>query len=238
MSLTCPYCNSPIPAENIQLNPLVAKCKSCRAIFGNLPPAEAPPVTPTYSSEADGERLTIPLPKSFSVTHKAGELVIEYPWLQGDVIPSAIFAVIWNVIMLIWVLDTIRNERWGLLALVSFFVVMSPVLLYVTVAGVINMSTLRVAAGELIRQHGPLPVGRPLRLAASTIRQLFSREEVRHNKQMLAYRVYSVLVITTTDQYLTLVENLPAPEQALYIEQQIERALRIPDKAVPNEFRR
>jgi hypothetical protein len=49
---------------------------------------------------------------------------------------------------------------------------------------------------------------------------------------------YDLCALARDGSSTTLVSGLPAPQQALYLEQQFERRLRITDRPVPGELKR
>ena len=68
MQLHCPYCGHAIPAADVNLDRMVAKCASCSAVFGFEDQVDAAPAAP--------RKLAVPLPKGIAVEQQGYELAI------------------------------------------------------------------------------------------------------------------------------------------------------------------
>ena len=95
-----------------------------------------------------------------------------------------------------------------------------------------------VQAGWLVIEYGPLPWPNAYkRYPLVEIEQLYCKETVTHSDsgQSFSYEVHALM---THNRNVKLVTALKEPEQALYIEQEIERYLRIQDRPVARELPR
>jgi hypothetical protein len=88
-----------------------------------------------------------------------------------------------------------------------------------------------VTSEEITVRHGPLPLLGGRRLDPILIKQLFVRRQTGGQPSM-----YEVHMLTWDGREEKLIGELPRPEQALYLEQAIERSLGIKDKPVPGEL--
>jgi DNA-directed RNA polymerase subunit RPC12/RpoP len=59
MQLSCPYCGHNIPAADINVERMVAKCASCSAVFGFEDQID--------SASVQARKLAVPLPKGILV---------------------------------------------------------------------------------------------------------------------------------------------------------------------------
>ena len=85
--------------------------------------------------------------------------------------------------------------------------------------------------------NGPIPYPGNRTLDAGQISQLYCRERVRRGKQS-TYFTYDVNAAIEGQKEQKIVSGLDESEQALFIEQEIERFLKIPDTYVKGEVGR
>jgi hypothetical protein len=77
MQLSCKACRKPIPAEDVNLDQGIAKCRACHAVFGFLD---------QVGGAARGlAKPVVGLPKRFRIDNWGPELVIEWPWYNHGV---------------------------------------------------------------------------------------------------------------------------------------------------------
>jgi hypothetical protein len=93
-----------------------------------------------------------------------------------------------------------------------------------------------LASQQLSVTHGPLPWPGNLTLPRASLQQLFCEEQVRNGKNGVSYS-YNVVAVLQDKSRVKLVTGLDAPEQALFIEQKLERQLGIADRSVAGEMR-
>jgi hypothetical protein len=118
-----------------------------------------------------------------------------------------------------------------------FIGVLWVIVLYRVLCQLVNHSVLEVSRDELRVRHGPLPYARARTLPTRDIEQLFCAEQMdlRRGRRPLGY--FDVRVAMKDGQgVVDLVTRLPEANQALYLEQLIERVLRIEDRAVAGEM--
>ena len=70
---------------------------------------------------------------------------------------------------------------------------------------------------------------------SSGIRQLYSKEKTTDNRDTNRISQYELRVITHDKKEVKLLSGLESPKQVLFIEQAIEKFLRIEDKKVNGE---
>jgi hypothetical protein len=109
------------------------------------------------------------------------------------------------------------------------------VLAYGFIANLLNKTHIYVSEGMISIRKKPLPWFGNTDIDSSDVKQLFSKEVVTHSKNS-THIYYEVQVITNSGRDIKLVGRLDTSEQALYIEQQIEKYLRIEDMPIQGEF--
>jgi hypothetical protein len=90
----------------------------------------------------------------------------------------------------------------------------------------------------LIIKHGPIPAWGNKNLNAGELKQLYSRERVSYSKKGRPDHSYEMHAETKSGKDIKLLAGLENKEQVLYIEQEIERFLKIKDENVIGEISR
>ncbi len=109
-------------------------------------------------------------------------------------------------------------------------------LTYFTLAGYLNSTVIDVDGNVIRVRHGPIPWWGNHRLSSKAIIQLYSKHEHWSNYTS-SIDAFQVRAITNARRNLLLVSGLDHAEQALFIEQEIEKFLNIEDRPVRGEIR-
>jgi hypothetical protein len=231
MQIDCRQCSAEIPAENVNLNRLVAKCSECNSVFS---------IADRFA-DADGyqhfERIDVPMPKGFEVEGLGGELQITRRWFSPQLIVLTVFALFWNGFMAVWFGIAISQRIW-LMALFGIVHAMVGIgLAYYVLAGYFNTTLVRVGMGELSISQGPFPYPGNKRLDSVSIKQLYCKERSHRGEDLTGWS-YELHIVTTDGKHEKLLTGLDESEQALYLEQEIERYLGIEDRPVRGELGR
>ena len=180
----------------------------------------------------------VPLPDCVRVTHAGANLVLEIRWFDGSyvfmlaaLILWACFAVLWLSLKLVIppVFPRLRFEF--LLPLITL--VFAPKLVYSTLAGFLNRTRVTIGDGAVDVRHGPVPWLGSKRVEAIDIAQVFG-EQVRLRGNFM----YRVEALTQQGRRIRLVSPVARRDVALYLEQEIEKALGIKDEEMPYELKR
>ena len=230
MQLSCPYCTHDIPAADINLDRMVAKCASCSAVFSfedQLAGADSP----------RPRRLDVPLPKGISVERQGYELAITRRWLSPKYFFLIFFCLIWDGFLCFWYSMAISQRIWFMALFATGHAAIGLFLTYSTIAGFLNQTLIRVSSGQLAVSHGPLPWWGNKRLESSGIAQVYCKEHISRGKNSTT-TTYEVHASTHAGKHEKLVDSLDSSDQALYLEQEIERFLSIKDVPVVGEVRK
>ena len=106
---------------------------------------------------------------------------------------------------------------------------------YYAVAQWFNRTHIFVSQGKLAVQHRPLPFFGSVTLSAPDLKQLYTKEDVSHGRGRESVR-YEVHAVTHSGKNIKLVDGLDTSEQALFVEQEIEKYLGIQDASVKGEL--
>src|SRR5262245_30407928 len=96
MHLTCKSCGQSIPAEDMNLDRLVAKCRSCNAVFGFAEDLGLP---------AEGKRRKreeVPLPEGITAEETGEGLALVRRWYSSKLIFLVFFCAIWDGFLIFW----------------------------------------------------------------------------------------------------------------------------------------
>ncbi|MBI2394450.1 MAG: hypothetical protein HYV09_33070 [Deltaproteobacteria bacterium] len=128
------------------------------------------------------------------------------------------------------------------LLLVGFLALLGSILGWVILAGIANTTTVSIADGELRIHSGPIPFGGNHTLPADEIVQLWTEPfeyTVHHKRHPPSKQTgWKLEVELSNGGKVTLMRRHDDPEELLYIEQVIERALGIVDVPVEGEVPR
>lgn len=231
MDITCKRCGALVPADDVNLDTMAAKCRSCNAVF-----SIADQVEPD-GGLAPRARLDVPLPERFSVEHPGGGLRISWRWHTPTAYFLAFFALFWNGFLCVWITAALSAGA-GAFALFALIHVAAGVgLAYTTLAMFLNNTQVDASYGALSVRHGPLPWLGNLQLSRDAIRQLYCVERVRRSRRSAA-TTYELKAVRADGSAATVLSSLQTTEQALYLEQELERFLGIKDEPVRGELQK
>jgi hypothetical protein len=231
-ALACPACGAPVEPEEGGGD--VARCRFCRAVVRM--PADPSAGTP---SPPAGRRAPVPLPKGVRVEDTAAGFRLTRRWFHPIFVFLAFFSAVWLGMLAFFYGMILDGNAPGIVALFPILHVAVGVgLAYWTLCGFINATTVAAERGEIDVRHAPLPWPGGGTYAAADVAQVFVREKVHPQKNGGSSTTYEVHVLTRSGAAKRLLSGLLDVEQALYVEQELERRLRIPDRPVPGEVAR
>lgn len=239
MHLFCPKCGKPVPADHVELSTMVAKCPACHTVFrfAHALEADVPDaIAPAGAVPFDG--TAVPRPSTIQVQDDGTNLRLTYRWFRPVIILLAILCLFWIVPALIFFAGaSMSRAPCFLLSMSGLHVASGLALAYYTLTQFVNSTTVDVTAGRLRIQHGPLPLLGPQDVDVRQLEQLYCKEVVHRGRGAPAVR-YTLFARTRSGRSIKLVQRLPDAEEALFLEQQIERRLGIQDRTVRGELRR
>ncbi len=226
VELKCRNCGSPLVPADISPQLNAARCGHCKTLFA-LPTAGGGMLP----------RPEVPLPKNFTVESTMDSLVITRRWMGLHVWPLLFFAILWNGFVIFWNYMALSK---GIILMCLFGLPHTGVglfLAYLIAATFVNSTIVRATTYQLEVSHGPLPWKGNKQIPADQVGQLYCREKITRGKNGSS-STYSVEAVLEGNRSATLITGLRNPEHALFIEQQLERHLRISDVPVAGEFGR
>lgn len=230
-AMKCPSCASFLRADDFDAARGTLTCSYCKALMvfggGDSSARSTPPA-----------RAEVPLPPSIKVAKRSRGLEIRRRWFHPLHVFLVFFCIAWNAFLVFWYTTAVGSGApWIFKVFPIVHVAVGVGLTYFTLAGFLNTTTIAVERRELRVSHAPLPWRGAAKLESSSIDQLFCKQKLHRNKHGHSY-TYEVWMSSRDSKSRKLVSGLPEPEQALFIEQQVERALGLPDRVMPGELAR
>jgi predicted Zn finger-like uncharacterized protein len=231
LRLSCPECGAEIPASNINLDRMVAKCEACNTVFSFDNKFAAVHNVQTLN------RLDVPRPSRVEVQNTGAELIFRWRWMTATIGVAAVFALMWNGFLAVWFTIAILSRIWIMALFGTLHLLIGLYLAYYVISGIINSTTVKLGMGELAIEHGPMPARGNMRIPTASILQLYTKE-VQSRSRNSVNTYYELHAATNDGKSVKLIGTLDTSEQALYMEQEIERYLRIEDQPVRGEVAR
>ena len=226
-TIHCPSCDSPIPAADMELQTMSARCRVCQSLV-DLRAEEAAPATAP---------LPVPLPERITMSADGGELRIERRWFTWMAIFMAFFCVMWLGILGFFYAMAFASGNRQVLLFPLLHVAVGLGLAYWTAAMFVNRTDIVVSGGNLSIRHRPLPWFGSRDIPTSALEQLYCDQHVSRSRNGTTV-TFSVRARGTDGKLIKLVTGLPERDQAFFIEQEIERHLGIADRPVASQMRR
>ena len=237
MNIACRSCSQPIHSDDVNLDRLIAKCRSCHAVFHfTLGDDSGTP-------QEGRERANVPRPDNYTVDDFGGELQIIKRWRSGCAILFLIFfAGAWNTfVFVIPFSDTGHFDEVPLfvrLIMIPFQIV-GICLAYLLLGTFVNRTTIYVGSRTIRLKHEPLPFPGNVEIETADIDQLFVRERIvrRSSDSGSRYRsACSVEVQCKDGERKKLINPVADVDTGLWIEEVIEERLGIADRPVRGEI--
>ncbi len=227
--MPCRYCAAPLQATDVNVQLAVARCGSCHAVY-------------SFADEARDrlgavERPPVPLPKGYAVSRDGGTLTITRRWRSPAAFALLAFCAFWDGFLVLWMAGAVAAGNAAMALFPIIHIAVGVLLTYTMVAQFLNTTTISVGGGQLRVWHGPMPWPGKKELSTAGLAQLWCVEKMHRRKRGYSY-TYEVHAKTRQGADHTLLRSLADAEQALYLEQQIEKHLRIADAPVAGELRR
>lgn len=232
--MPCRYCAAPLDAADVNVQLAMARCGNCHAVYSFADEARerlGDRAAPSL------ERGPMGLPKGFAVSRQDGMLTVSRRWFSAAAIAMVFFCVMWDGFLVVWYAGVIASGSLTMGLFPILHLAAGVWITYMTLAQFLNTTTLYVGGGKLKVRHGPLPWPGQHDLPTAELAQLWCVERVHRNKRSYSY-TYEVHARGRDGKVHTLVKSLREAQQALYIEQQIEKHLRIADTPVAGELPR
>lgn len=182
-----------------------------------------------------GPREVVQLPRGMALD-RGSDLVITRRWLSSLAFFLLFFTLLWDGFMGIFLYSLASVDDSGFPWFSLLHLAVGAGLTYAVVCQFVNRTTVTVRAGQLEVKHGPLWWPGHKNLDARSLRQVYVRKKVSHSSKGGTSVAYEVEYVAADGRTGSLLGELPRPEQALFIEQQLESFLGIEDTWVSGSY--
>ena len=188
-------------------------------------------------STPSGPSLDVPLPDHVKLSHEGADLVLDVRWFRPVHLGMLLFAIFWDAFIVFWYRQALAHPSPGDIALwfPLLHVGVGLGITYSAITGLVNHTTVTVGSGAVDVKLGPLPWWGAKRVEASDIVQVFGEESISRTRSG-ASMSYHLNAITRDQRKIRLASSLGGKDVALFLEQEVERALGIADRKVPGEL--
>ena len=240
MKLECPNCGKEVPADNINMQQTLAVCPACDTVFNfsggdvNVMAGQAQPVKPKNKFS----QYEVAMPNRFDVQETDKQMTISYSWFSPTALFLTFFAIIWNGMIFgifLPAMDGFGSLGFPFAFFPLIFAGVGLFLIYLNVGQYINRTYIITDARQMRIFSRPLPTFNNQTINHDDIQQLFVQQYVNHGKNGTTV-TYGVVAIIQGGHRQKLISQLEKPEQALYIEQELEKYLGIADAPVRGEY--
>ncbi len=200
------------------------KCEHCGREVG---PSTAKPLAPQ--------------PTKYHVRDDGFELSISWSWFSPVVFFLIPFAVAWNAFLYGWyAMASGMPDDFGPMRIIFLLFPMGHVavglgLIYGVVCSLVNSTSIVVSQGKLNVSHGPVYFPGSLSLDTRDINQIYVAATTPATAESPQPPV-ALKARLRDNREISLVAHLPDPQAAVYLEQTLERYLRIADERVAGEI--
>lgn len=180
----------------------------------NLPVGEPLAMAPNVS---------VTLPDGFQIDDDGGRRRISWRWFSWQALGVLAFVALWDGLLALW-LYAVFSAGVPLFVLVAGLMMgaIGTGMTYAVVACLVNRTSIRVDAAEVSVRHGPLPWPGERNVRKADIDSVCSEKHERSDDTLWDPGMsYAVKLVLKGGRTLKLVVGLRAPEQALFVEQQI-----------------
>ena len=172
----------------------------------------------------------VPRPPSITVEEESGEVTYRRRWFHRGILGFPLFWIFCGGVA-IGMYDV--ETAGGSVSIVTLLVAaLTLLMVYSNIAHVTNTTTVRLGREMLTVRHGPLPWSGNVDLPTPEIRQLFCEETIRRLGRRIPVPSYGLYAVMADGRKVKVLSLLDFPDVPLYLEQRLERRLRIENEPV------
>jgi hypothetical protein len=220
----CPNCGAGLGARDYDAQRGVVACSHCNALMTLPSPAV--------------RRADAPMPKGIRLATEGNATLIERIWRRPVAYVLLVAALIWNAFVVFWIALAGNSDVPGWFFLFPLLHGSAGILLlYSAIAMLVNKTQIYLDRNVVRVTHGPIPWAGNLEIAATEIDQLYCKEKVHHGKHGRVHHTYAIHLAAKSGPPRKLLGTHLTREEALFLEQAMEKALEIKDREIPESVR-
>ncbi len=232
MRIKCKKCREDVDSKDVDLERNIAKCAQCGEVFNC-----EDQLSEVTSRQQTVNRPDMTTPKGFTIKQDQGALVITRRWFGAQFLFLTFFCIFWDGFLVVWYSIALSQHVWIMAVFPVLHVLVGIGLTYYVLCGYLNRTIITVKRGSIDIIHVPLPAPGAVQITTAEIAQLYTKRKVYHGNDSYS-ETYEVRMKTYDQKDRKLMEGFYEQDQALFVEQQIERYLGIADATVQGEVER
>ena len=179
--------------------------------------------------------IDLGLPEKIELQEYPDYLHISRKWFGWQTVFMTVFAVFWNGFLYNFFNNMGEDTDLFTRIFPLIHVAAGVGISYHAIAGWFNKSNVFVSKEAIEINHKPVPWFGNKKLLSTDLKQLYAKEKIsrNNNNTTVTYEVHAILNNGTNTKLLS---GLETSEQALYIEQEIEKFLNIKNSPVRGEI--
>ncbi len=231
--IVCPACGATLPERSVRWHERRAICPACEQQFAIDEQLDAP------VRLGAAKRKAIAPPPGMSAQHGPDGLTLRWRWPRWRATGPRLFLIILGAFLGFWVVVRLTIGVPAMDLLLTVLAVAFSFLLWIFLAYRLNSTQITIGGGWLRVRHSPIPWPGRRDVRADAIRQVYSQMyHERARRRVDGRTTYRLRAIMADDVELLLVHDMTTREQALYLEQEIERFLGLADEPARGELPR
>lgn len=221
--MNCPKCDAVIPAENVNIQALIAKCDKCNEVF------RVSDLLPRAEKWVDETPPRIPRPATLIVQDDGDVRVIRRRWFRPSYLFLLFFCIGWDGFLFFWYFIGIAvgpagEMQWLFFVFPICHVAVGVFLTYFVIAGLLNKSYMGVTADGIFVRHRPVPWFGNRNLAANDLKEVYVELGTSQNSDGRRQQQYTLAGVVAAGDRIKLLGGLDSPE-AQYCAQQLNEWL-------------
>ena len=232
MKIICNSCNHEIPAADVNIQDKLAKCVKCNNLFDFSRQLKV--IKPNNINKGKKQKTELGMPKNIHLRNDLSHLTIFIKWFSPTIIFLIFFCIMWDGFMGFWFYMAISKKLYPMALFGTIHGLVGLGLTYYVIAALFNKTIIFVDYDILTIKHKPFPFWGNKKVNAQDLKQLYVNQKISRNRHG-ASSSYEVHALTKSGKNIKLIA-LSNSEESLYIEQEIEKFLRIEDQPVKGEI--
>jgi len=227
--LSCPKCNHFISGKDINIEKTIARCSHCNHVFGF-----------EHDSSSDQLKPVQIIPEGVEVLKLRSELDIRLKWLDTTSKSGrwflTLFAGLWNLILLPFVIMVVVTGEWGILLFLSAHLLVGLGLIWHLATIYMNRTSISVTKRRIRVRTIPFRhfLWKNKEMDIDRITQLYVSRYVQSTSNGEPNYAFALYAIMDTGEKISLIRGMNRETQ-VYLEREIENYLGIKNRKVPEE---